>query len=95
MGACTNWLVMCGKNVVGASGFILNGIEANNAAGTLGSLTLSINQYILTQTSNWALGELAIWDRHLTLEEMTQASDYLLAVRDAGPSSAPLCPDVD
>lgn len=86
-----DWVVMCGQNK--ASGVQLaNGMErtvdsGGGSWGGDGDVQLAINGHGVLQDSDWALHGLTIWDRHLTREEITAASQAYLKLLDMGGDS--------
>jgi hypothetical protein len=74
----TNWVVMCGTNAA-SQVKLVNGVNVGTDTGGSGGVTLEVNQgFKPDQTSNFAIAELVVWDRGLTVEEMTEVSSYLL-----------------
>jgi hypothetical protein len=72
----TNWVVACGRNVVGSGkvGAIINGATTSIGEGGTGNCDLSIGTYCTTdtcngqapETSDWQLSRLYVWDSHLS-----------------------------
>jgi hypothetical protein len=86
----TNWAVMCGNNGLPTPKNILyNGAPVGIASGggTSGLLGVNPARGISNQEiSDWALSFVAIWDQHLTAEEMQTASDALMEYLATGRS---------
>ena len=86
-----DWLVMCGQNkALGVQ--LANGMERTarsegGAWGGDGDLQLAVNGHGPLQDSEWALHGFTIWDRHLTRDEMTSASEAYLKLLDRGGDS--------
>ena len=78
-GPVTDWLVMCGENTAPYS-VRANNIAVGIATGpTSGGKQLTINyQGQYEDNSDWAVAEVAIWNRSLTVAEMSEASALLL-----------------
>lgn len=75
-----DWLVMCGKNVAngGAASILADGVPRNTgtAAGNGGG-QLNINGFS-NEVSNWAVGHILVWDRHLSDEDMAAVSEMMM-----------------
>ena len=59
----TNWVVACGRNVVGSGkvGTIINGATTSTANGGTGNCDLSIGSYCTTNTCNGPTPETSDW----------------------------------
>ena len=87
----TNWVVMCGTND-GSQLKLANGVDVGTATGGSGGVTLQVNQGKYSdQTSNFAIVEVAVWDRGLTNQEMHEASGYLMEKLQAPPAPVSDC----
>merc|ERR1711957_1073566 len=75
----TNWVVMCGTNA-GSQLKLANGVDVGTGTGGGGDVSLYVNagEFSLSETSNFAIAEVVVWDRGLTDEEMHEASAYLM-----------------
>jgi len=86
----TDWVVICGSNLnrVGYLGVIVNGIINSAATGGTGNGALGIN-YQSTDTSDWQLSKVYIWDDYLSNSDFQLASESLYSelfsnTRDTG-----------
>jgi hypothetical protein len=85
----TNWVVACGRNVVGSSqvGTIINGVSTSTGKGGTGNCDLSIGTYCTkntcdgvyehAETSDWQLSRLYVWDSHLSDDVFARVSSEL------------------
>ena len=76
----TNWIVMCGANDR-SKPVLANGVDISYApykADGYGDVNLQVNQGSFSQTSNFAIAEVVVWNRVLTYTEMYAASGYLM-----------------
>jgi len=100
----TIWTVVCGSNGLPTPNNILHdGVPFGTASGGSGSGNLAVNPTMgpgIHYLSDWALSFVAIWDQHLSAEEMQTASDALMEYLATGrrilesPAEAPLCSPV-
>jgi len=85
----TSWAVVCSSNGLPTPQNVLyNGAAVGFRAGGPGGNTLSVNPTTGTyqEPSDWGLSFVAIWDQHLTAEEMQTASDALMEYLATGRS---------
>jgi hypothetical protein len=83
----TNWVVACGRNVVGSGkvGTIINGVTTSTGMGGTGNCDLSIGNYctgdtcdgVNPETSDWQLSRLYVWDSHLSDDVFARVSSEL------------------
>ena len=75
----TDWLVMCGQNAP-PSVFLANRVPVSNGAGGgASSRALGINALGCcgrSEASDWAVAEIAIWNRALSSDEMSAVAAY-------------------
>ena len=75
-----DWLVMCGKNVAngGPASILADGVPRNTAtsAGNGGG-QLRVNTQS-GELSDWALGHILVWDRHLSDVDMAAVSETMM-----------------
>eukprot|EP00935_MAST-01C_sp_MAST-1C-sp1_P002276 g2276.t1 len=75
-----NWLVLCGKNDHSRHNqMISNGRRHinNGHSGGRGHLELTVNDgNHRGESSDWAIMEMAVWNRHLSLQEMYSVVDF-------------------
>ena len=79
----TDWIVMCGQNS-GDNLIVVNGVKAHTSMSNLSTLdvsrvSLGIN-LIPAVASDFAILEIAIWSRPLTLDEINNISVYYLNI---------------
>jgi hypothetical protein len=78
-GTLTDWLCCIGKNSsMTTNNILVDGIGVGTASGGGGNDELRINLgNSSTQKSDWALGCVMIWDRHLTDNEMFELNKFI------------------
>jgi hypothetical protein len=92
----SDWAVMCGSNgLPSPTNILYNGAALGTDQGGLGGGTLGVNPTNSEQReySDWALSFVAIWDQHLTAEEMQTASDALMEYLATGRSPVAVATD--
>lgn len=100
----TDWAVVCGSNGLPTPINILyDGAPVGTVSGGTSPGQLAVNPLTYVppeEFSDWALSIVAIWDQHLSAEEMQTASDALMEYLATGrrilesPAEAPLCSPV-
>jgi hypothetical protein len=82
-----DWLCMIGKNGGAVPNNILaDGVARGNATGGTGNLQLTINSgtYGSTESSDWALSCVMIWEGHLTDAEMVDLNTIINIYKNDG-----------
>jgi hypothetical protein len=76
----TNWVIACGRNVVGAgcSNTIINNVVTSSDKGGTGSFTLHINA-VTGELSDWHLSSVFVWNSHLPDDVFARVSADLNA----------------
>jgi hypothetical protein len=73
----TDWVVLCGQNAP-PNLFLANGASVSNGAGGgLSNIQFGINALGccgVSEASDWAVAEVAVWNRALSAEEISAAS---------------------
>jgi allantoicase len=88
----TNWVVACGRNVVGSSqvGTIINGVPTSRGKGGTGNCDLTIGGGWIGEVSDWQLSSLYVWNSHLPDDVFAHVSDELNQYRGSGTYSSAL-----
>lgn len=73
----TDWLYSCGTNDPGSATFTVNGVNAATVPGGSGSGFLAINGQPAQDATNWGAAELMIWNRILSVQEISVVNGYL------------------
>eukprot|EP00931_Biecheleriopsis_adriatica_P036495 TRINITY_DN21019_c2_g1_i1.p1 TRINITY_DN21019_c2_g1~~TRINITY_DN21019_c2_g1_i1.p1 ORF type:complete len:2152 (+),score=426.31 TRINITY_DN21019_c2_g1_i1:129-6584(+) len=73
-----NWIALCASN---QHNYVWrDGLELPaNISGDGGDISLSVNDVGAAEKSDWAVGEVMVWDRVLTRFEFNEVSNYLRA----------------
>jgi hypothetical protein len=74
----TNWVAACGRNILtaGSAGTIINGVVTSTTKGGEGNCELAIN-LVSTETSDWQLSKVYVWNTHLPDAVFAEASEKL------------------
>jgi hypothetical protein len=73
-----DWVVMCGTNdsaISNPNNIITNGVASGSASGGTGGVTLYINR---DESSDFAFQQVLIWDKGLTVSQLTTISSTLM-----------------
>ena len=75
----TNWVVMCGTNAESHTK-LANGGDVNSATSDTGEVKLWVNggNYARTESSDFAIAEVMVWDRGLTFSQINETSYFLM-----------------
>ena len=78
-GTDTDWLCCIGKNGLPSINNVLvdDGVAIGNTNRGDGNLRMGINNHSYGQQSDWALGCVMIWDRHLSDNEMFELNRFI------------------